>query len=38
LMVVEKNKLMGVITLKDLLKFFSLKIDLEGNAQGGSKK
>jgi len=30
LMVVEKGHLAGIITLKDLLKFFSLKLDLEG--------
>jgi Zn-dependent protease/predicted transcriptional regulator len=29
LMVVEGNKLMGVISLKDMLKFMSLKLDLE---------
>jgi Zn-dependent protease/CBS domain-containing protein len=30
LMVVENDRLVGVIALKDLLKFFSLKLDLEG--------
>jgi Zn-dependent protease/CBS domain-containing protein len=30
LMVVENDKLIGVVTLKDLLQFFSLKFDLEG--------
>jgi Zn-dependent protease len=31
LIVVEGDKLAGIITLKDMLKFLSLKIDLEGN-------
>jgi Zn-dependent protease len=31
LMVVEGDKLEGIITLKDMLKFLALKIDLEGN-------
>ncbi len=31
LMVVEGDKLRGIITLKDMLKFLSLKIDLEGD-------
>jgi Zn-dependent protease/CBS domain-containing protein len=31
LMVVEGDKLRGIITLKDMLKFLSFKIDLEGN-------
>jgi predicted transcriptional regulator len=30
LMVVEGDRLLGVITLKDMLKFLDLKIDLEG--------
>ena len=30
LMVVERGQLVGVITLKDMLKFLDLKIDLEG--------
>jgi len=30
MMVVEKGRLLGMITLKDLLKFISLKLDLEG--------
>ena len=30
LMVVEENKLLGVISLKDMLKFMALKLDLEG--------
>ncbi len=30
LMVVEGNKLLGIVTLKDMLKFLSLKLDLEG--------
>jgi predicted transcriptional regulator len=30
LMVVEGDHLLGVITLKDMLKFLNLKIDLEG--------
>jgi len=29
LMVIEENKLLGVISLKDMLKFMSLKLDLE---------
>ena len=29
LMVVDENRLLGVVTLKDMLKFLSLKIDLE---------
>jgi Zn-dependent protease len=29
LMVIEKNKLLGVISLKDMLKFMALKLDLE---------
>jgi Zn-dependent protease/CBS domain-containing protein len=32
LMVVEEGRLLGVLTLKDLLQFFSLKLDLEGRA------
>jgi predicted transcriptional regulator len=31
LMVVEGHRLLGVITLKDMLNFLSLKMDLEGN-------
>jgi CBS domain-containing protein len=31
LMVVDKGRLVGVITLKDMLKFLDLKIDLEGD-------
>jgi Zn-dependent protease/CBS domain-containing protein len=31
LMVVEEGRLRGVLTLKDLLKFLSLKLELEGN-------
>jgi high-affinity K+ transport system ATPase subunit B len=30
LMVVEGNKLLAVISLKDMLKFMALKLDLEG--------
>ena len=30
LMVVDGDRLVGIITLKDLLKFLNLKIDLEG--------
>lgn len=30
LLVVEENHLVGIVTLKDMLKFLSLKIDLEG--------
>jgi CBS domain-containing protein len=29
LMVTEKNRLLGIISLKDLLKFFALKVELE---------
>jgi predicted transcriptional regulator len=29
LMVVDNNRLLGIVTLKDMLKFLSLKIDLE---------
>jgi Zn-dependent protease/predicted transcriptional regulator len=32
LMVVEGDKLIGIVTLKDMLKFLSLKIDLEGES------
>jgi CBS domain-containing protein len=32
LMVVEDDKLVGIVTLKDMLKFLSLKIDLEGES------
>jgi Zn-dependent protease/CBS domain-containing protein len=32
IMVVEGERLVGIITLKDLLQFFSLKLDLEGEA------
>ncbi len=28
-MVTEKNRLLGIIALKDLLKFFALKVELE---------
>lgn len=31
LMVIEENKLLGVISLKDMLKFMTLKLDLETN-------
>jgi Zn-dependent protease/CBS domain-containing protein len=31
LMVVDNNRLLGVVTLKDMLKFLSLKIDLEAD-------
>jgi len=31
LMVVEKERLVGIIALKDLLEFLSLKMDLEGS-------
>jgi len=32
LMVLDGDKLAGIVTLKDLLKFLALKIDLEGDA------
>ena len=28
-MVIERNRLLGVISLKDMLKFMALKLDLE---------
>jgi CBS domain-containing protein len=31
LMVVEGDRLLGVVTLKDMLNFLSLKMNLEGN-------
>ncbi len=34
LMVVWDNKLVGIITLKDLLRFLSIKLDLEGEDDG----
>jgi CBS domain-containing protein len=33
LMVVEEGRLLGIIALKDLLKFLALKVELEGNQQ-----
>ncbi len=33
LMVVDNNKLVGIISLKDLLRFLSLKMDLEGGGR-----
>jgi CBS domain-containing protein len=30
LMVLDRGQLVGVVTLKDLLRFLSLKLDLEG--------
>jgi predicted transcriptional regulator len=33
LMVVEGNKLLGVISLKDMLKFMALKLDLEAGKE-----
>ena len=36
LMVVDNNKLLGVVTLKDMLKFLDLKIDLEAHQKGNS--
>ncbi len=36
LMVIEHGELVGVLTLKDLLEYLSLKIDLEG--EGGSQR
>jgi CBS domain-containing protein len=30
LMVVENNQLVGVVSLKDLLRFIEVKVDLEG--------
>ncbi len=38
LMVVEGDALRGVLALKDLLDFFSMKIELEGHGEGGAKK
>jgi Zn-dependent protease/CBS domain-containing protein len=35
LMVVDKDRLVGVIALKDLLRFLSLKLDLEGEELAG---
>ncbi len=34
LMVVEEGRLVGVVTLKDLLEFFALKLELEGPTLG----
>ena len=31
LMIVDQNHLLGIVTLKDMLKFFSIKIDLEAD-------
>jgi len=33
LMVVDENRLLGIVTLKDMLKFLALKIDLEADQQ-----
>jgi Zn-dependent protease/predicted transcriptional regulator len=33
LMIVEENRLLGIVTLKDMLKFLALKIDLEGESK-----
>ncbi len=30
LMVVDEERLVGIVTIKDILKFLDLKIDLEG--------
>jgi len=35
LMVLDQGRLVGVVTLKDLLHFLSLKVDLEGGKSGG---
>ena len=32
LIVMDKDQLVGLITLKDMLKFLALKIDLEGES------
>ena len=37
LMVVDGERLVGILTLKDLLGFLTLKIDLEGGREGGEK-
>ena len=37
LMIVEGNKLLGVISLKDMLKFMALKLDLESDEKITSK-
>ncbi len=34
LLVVDAGKLVGILTLKDLLQFFALKVELEGNGHG----
>lgn len=34
LMVVQENELLGILTLKDLLHFLSIRMDLEGNHSG----
>jgi len=31
LMIVDNNQLLGIITLKDMLKFFAIKMDLEAD-------
>ncbi len=35
LMVVEGDRLLGILSLKDMLKFLSLKLDLEGAGSDG---
>lgn len=38
LMVIDNEKLVGIITLKDLMKFFSLKLELEQSGAAGTKE
>ena len=38
LLVVEGDKLIGIITLKDLMKFFSMKMELEGEPPSDEEK
>ena len=37
LMIVEGEKLIGILALKDILEFLSLKLDLEGAAKTYTK-
>ena len=36
LLVAEGDRLLGIISLKDLLQFLSLKLDLEGRDENGA--